>query len=347
MQSIKFASALAVLCLGAGCGIADADRRNDAVVRVAGAVYQGDAPTVVAQARGLFDQAGIRVETAHLDSGKESLARLRAGKADFALSALTPIVLDRLADETPGEPDDPVIIASLVHSNDLLQIALSQGSGIRGPADFAGKRIAINRGTNTEFVWWLYEQYHGLERRSVELVDLPFSQMRAALGSARVDAAVLWEPRVSGFDPDSAEAEDAHTGHLHLDNLYAGKWVLVTSRRTASNRGDLCRRLLRAYRRAIEFTEDDPNEAIATYDRHFGLSGGIDAHHWNTLDYELTLDWSLIAGLQEQFHWAAAAGYENTGEAVHILELIEPEPLRQQWPGTVGIPGAGRTEGPR
>lgn len=313
-------------------------------VRIASAVYLGDVPTIVAEERGLFAEQGIQAEVTHHASGVLSMAKLRAGEADFALMALTPMVLDRLADDDSGGPDDPVILASLVHSMGLLQIVTTSDSGIRQPADVRGRRIAVDRGTNSEFVWWLYEQYHGIDRSSIELVDLSFAEMSDALTAGRIDAAVLVEPRVSMLDARLKETSVA-TAVPHGHDLYAGKWVLVTSRRIAQDRRVLCRKLLVAYREAIQFVDRQPNESIALFHRRMGLAEGLLGENWSALDYDLTLDWGLIASLQEQFVWARAVGYDNGGGPLRVLDLIDAGPLRDLRPDAVSIPMADAPHG--
>lgn len=265
--------------------------------RIATALYLGDVPTIVADERNLFSGQGVDARITRLASGRQSMAKLRAGEADFALMALTPFVLDRLADDDPGEPDDPVILANLVHSTDLLQIVSLESAGIRQAEDLRGHRIAVDRGTNSEFVWWLQEQFHGIERSGIELVDLPFPEMPDALTAGRIDAAVLWEPWVSKLDAQLAAASQPGVVHFHVNNLYAGKWVLVTTRGTADDRRALCRAVLEAYQQAIEFVDRKPQEAIAMFNRRMDLAEGLMDDHWNALDYNLNLDWGLIADL--------------------------------------------------
>lgn len=327
---------LAGVTLAAGLGSSAADRAA-IDTRIAGAIYLGDVPTVVADAKGFFRQEGVSAKTAYHPSGKDSLAALRAGEADFALTALTPVVLDRLADQTPGTPDDPVILASLVHSNDLLHIVTAAASGIDKPADLHGKRIAINRGTNAEFVWWLYRQYHALEASEIEVIDMRFPDMAEALEAGHIDAALLWEPWVSRVNAPH-EAKPGRARHFHLLELYAGKWVLVTTRRTAREQEGLCRSVLNAYKQAIDFIEAAPDTTISLYRERIPGADRIDPQHWHALDYDLNLDWSLIAGLQEQLHWAETVGYGGVDQPVQVLELIEPGPLSREWPGAVGIP---------
>ena len=128
--------------------------------------------------------------------------------------------------------------------------------------------------------------------------------------------------------------------HIHLGELYVGNWVLVTQRQTARENAALCRNVLEAYKQAIDFIERDPERAVALYHDGMGAGEGIETKHWNALDYDLTLDWSLIAGIQEQLHWARQSGYPTRSGSVHVLELIEPGPLQAVWPAAIGIPVA-------
>ncbi|MFU8877817.1 MAG: ABC transporter substrate-binding protein, partial [Wenzhouxiangellaceae bacterium] len=340
MRKRTLTAGLAALLLAVGIGNAIAEE-SAPVTTIASAVYLGDVPTMVAEERGFFADHDIQAEVTHQASGVLSMAKLRAGEADFALMALTPFVIDRLADENPGGPDDPVILASLVHSTGLMQIVARDDSGIRQPADFRGRRIAVERGTNSEFVWWLFEQYHGIARASIELVDLSFAEMSDALMAGRIDAAVLVEPRVSKLTARLNEDSQSGAVRFRVDNIYVSKWILVTTRRTAQERRELCRRMLSAYRKAIEYIDLEADESIAIFNERMGVTEGLLAEHWDALDYQLALDWGLIAALQKQFLWGQTVGYGNAGGSLRILDLIEPGPLREVDPDAVRLP---RTE---
>ncbi|MDX1608737.1 MAG: ABC transporter substrate-binding protein [Halofilum sp. (in: g-proteobacteria)] len=333
--TFRRAAGLAVaLTLAVGAARAEPERQ----VRIAGSLYLGDLPTVLADQRGFFAAQRLRAAVEYNLSGKRSLARLRAGETDFALMAPTPVVLDRLADPDPGGPDDPVILASLAHSTELTQIVALGGAGIERPADLRGRRIAINRGTSTEFVWWLFEQYHDIDRLSVELVSMTFPEMPDALIAGRVDAVVLLEPWLARLGDRLDRVAGPPLRRFHVEDLYTGKWILVTTPRIARERRGLCIDVLTAYRQAIEFIESAPAEAITAYNDWAQPAERIRVDPRQTLDYDLNLDWALIAVLQQQFQWARSVGYENVGGPVHVLELVEPGPLHDFRPGAVGIP---------
>lgn len=328
----RCAWALAAALAGVPAGATGDDGE---VTRIAGGTnYLGDVPTLVADRQGYFEHHGLRTELIYQGPGKRNLARLRAGDTDFALMALTPLVLDRLADTTPGAPDDPVVLASLVHSTQLNQVVALDGSGVEHPADLAGRRVGLVQGTNAEFVWWLFAHYHGLAPAAVERVDHRVDALPDALVAGDVDAAVLWEPWTTRLRQRVGGRLRAFAG----SNAYTAKWVLVTRRETSEQRAAHCRAVLSAYRDAIAFIRREPERAQRMYAEHAEVAPEALGERWDEAIYDLNLDWSVIATLQQQFDWARDAGYAAAGAPPGMLSLLAPAPLRALLPGAVGIP---------
>lgn len=307
---------------------------SGAVARITGVLYLGDLPTLVADRRGLFAAGGVEADVRYGFSGKRNLEKLRAGETDFALMALTPLVIDLLQDPDPGEADDPVILASLVHSTRLNQVLALTGSGLERPADLVGRRVGIMRGTNAEFVWSLFAAYHGLDPGAVEVVDRPVPDLLTAILDQRIDAAVLWEPWTTRLHQGTGGAVRVFPG----SNVYTAKWVLVARRASVARDAGQARAVLDAYREAIEYIEQHTGEALEIYARQAAVSPDLLAGVHRDLSFELSLDWSVIATLQQQLQWAGHAGYERAGPPPRVLSLIEPGPLRSLAPHAVGIP---------
>jgi len=312
-------------------------------VRIAGVIYLGDLPTVIADHENLFRRHGFDASVGFNHSGRDNLRRLRAGETDFALMALTPIVLDRLADETPGGPDDPVILASLVHSTRLNAVVARPAAGIETPRDLAGRRIALRKGTNAEFVWWLFARFHGFDPDAVRLVDRSVPAVVDALRDGEVDAAVLWEPWLSRLLASSEEDLRVFGG----SNIYTAQWVLVTTRRSADQHPARARAVLAAYRDAIARVERDPDTAIRTYARRADVDEAVLRKNWQALDYELNLQWSVVATLQQQIDWAERSGRRPRATPIEVLGLIDPAPLRAIDPTRVGVPAAATAPEPQ
>lgn len=321
---------LAALLAGAAAGDAGT------VTRIDGVMYLGDLPTVVADKRGFFGRQNVNAEVSYRFSGERSPERLRSGRADFALMALTPLVMDLLADPNPGQPDDPVILASLVHSTRLNQVVALADSGFGQPVELRGQRIGLMKGTNAEFVWWLFAAYNGFGPESATLVNRSIEALPDALIDGEIDAAVIWEPWTSRLQHRVADRLISFAG----SNVYTAKWVLVAPRRIVEQQPELSRAVLTAYREAIGYIDRQPEAAMRLYAGHAGVEMAMLRDNWDALVYELSLDWSLVATLQQQLDWARRAGYQLVSGEPEVLAMMDPGPLRLVEPGAVGIPAA-------
>ena len=302
-------------------------------VRIAGVSHLGDLPTFVAEDQGLFAEAGLDVSVSRLADGRRAIERLRARTADFALTTLTPLVLDRLDHTGPQGSKDPVILASLVQPPRLNQIVTLAGTGIERPADLAGRRLGLTRGTNAEFHWWLFARFHGLDPAAVEVVDLDKEALDGALEQGRIDAAVLWQPwtaRLQARVGDRLRAlEDAA--------LYDTHWVLVTRRATAQKRARLCGAVLRAYTQAIEQIEHEPMLALERFRRTRVLDAALPAPEGDPFEFRVHLDWSTLVALGQQFDWARATDRGSGERAPSVLAMLAPGPLRRASPRAVNV----------
>jgi ABC-type nitrate/sulfonate/bicarbonate transport system substrate-binding protein len=307
---------------------------DSAPVRVAGVDYLADLPTVIALHEGLFAPHGLDADVEFNDSGRRNLERLRAGETDFALMALAPIVLDRLADPSPGEADDPVILASLVHSTRLNHVVVPVPGPVEHPADLRGRRVGLRKGTDAEFVWWLFAHFHGFDPASVELVDYAVARIPQALREGEVAAAVIWEPWLSRLREPGGAAFRSFSG----SNIYDAQWVLVTTRASAREQPGRSRAVLAAYRDAIASIHRDPEAAINVYARHADIPEEILRHNWPALDYALNLRWSFLANLQQQVDWGVRAGHGHATDRIAVLDLIDTTALRGLDPFVVAIP---------
>ncbi|WP_201243972.1 ABC transporter substrate-binding protein [Halochromatium salexigens] len=304
-------------------------------VRVAGALYMADLPTLVAESKELFARHGLDAEVHRDGVDADNLARLRAGEVDFALMSLAPLVLDLIADPDPGGPEDPVILAGLIHSTDINGIVFHRNRAINAPSDLSGRQVALPPGTNAEFLWWLFSTFHGLPPDVRLLDEHAGDAIPALLAAGTIDAAVVREPWIARLRAQFGD----ELGQFPVDQLYTAKWVLVTSRRTARERRDLCTAMLATYREAIAVINEHRGDTLAFYAERMGVPATVlqDNGPRRALDYELSLDWSLMAALQQQADWAAAH-QAPANPNIDVIDLIEGSILRALVPGTGGIP---------
>ncbi len=328
---------LVLLCLVVPVSAAGDSRDG---IRLSGVTYLGDLPTLIAEEEGFFASQGLDIDVIRRDSGRDNLKALQAGHTDFALMALSPLVLDRLATIGPSRPNEPVILASLVYSARLNHVVVKRAGRVRQPSDLEGKRVGLMKGTNSEYLWWLFSIYHRLDSSRVTVVDIPAADQPEALMAGEVDALVTWEPWTSRL----ANRAEGAIQTLAGSELYAENWVLVSTRETASQRADAVLRILQAYRDAIDFIQTHPVQSREKYAEFMDLDPETALRESRLPHFGLNLDWSLLFDLQQMVQWAEKAGKTERFEAPNILSWIEPELMRRLLPLHVGIPSLDLAE---
>lgn len=291
-------------------------------VRLQGAEYLGDLPTLLADVRGLFAEAGIEVSYGR--SGKAALDRLRAGEIAFATMAMTPLVLDLLRDGDPGDADDPVVLANLAYSTEINHVVtLASGAG-GPPLSTVPASVGLAAGTNAQFLWHLFAAHHGLAPGEVPVVDLPIDALPAALADGRVAAAVVWEPWTSRLRRRHGERLRVLDG----SRLYTVRWLLVTRRAVVRERPELCHAVLDAYRAAVVRAEAEPAAARALFARRWEVPADVVAGIDALPIYDVTLDWTVFTSFRRQLAWARRAGEAGVETPASLFDLVAPACLR-------------------
>ena len=184
------------------------------LVRIAGSHWIMDAPTKVAAAEGYFNVPGHeepRVEASYHASGRDALAALLRGEAEYALVAPTPVaraLLDHL--DYPDQNPAIVVLASLGISSASHYIIARRDRGIQQKADLKGKRLGLLKKSSAHFSWNLTERLYGLEEGSVILVDLPVQEQAVALSAGDV-----WAGPLRAVAPESVVLPESLLRHPH------------------------------------------------------------------------------------------------------------------------------------
>jgi len=164
---------------------------------ISGSNWITDAPTAVADKAGYFEaESGPRIRVEFAASGKQSLARLMAGQADFALMASVPLAMELLrlvAEDVPAERW-PVVLASIGLSNSTHHVIADAGRGVEHPRDLQGHAIGVLLGSSAHYGWDRFADFHRIAPASIRLVDTRPEMLAVALAEGRIDAMVTWTP---------------------------------------------------------------------------------------------------------------------------------------------------------
>lgn len=193
----SLSSGVAKASVNGGTPSGAASTANKGVVRIG---YQLDGTDIILKTKKWLDDAlqkkGYRVQWIQFVGGPQLLQAMNAGAIDFGETGDAPPIFAQAAG-TPllylaHEPADPKGEAILVPAN----------SPIHSVKDLKGKTIALNKGSNVEYMLVQQLKKAGLTIHDVTLDFLTPPNARAAFESGKVDAWAIW-------DPYEASAENA------------------------------------------------------------------------------------------------------------------------------------------
>jgi NitT/TauT family transport system substrate-binding protein len=184
-----------------------------------------------------------------MNSGPAIAAAVGGGDIDFGASNMVTLALAH-------ERGVPFVLVApggaYVAKDPSTKIVVAKGSPIKTAADLSGKTLAINALKNIAGIGamtWI--DRNGGDSRSVKFVELPFSEMAAALTAGRVDAASLDEPYLG----QAILADGLQTLALPYDAIgkqfLEGAWFTTTAFATAHPDG--VRRFADAMARAADW----------------------------------------------------------------------------------------------
>jgi sulfonate transport system substrate-binding protein len=120
--------------------------------------------------------------------GPPMLQAFHANAIDAGFVADTPLIFAQAAHQ------DVKAIAGWASEHGTTELIAAPDSGINSWADVKGKKVAIQRGTVAEAVVLQGLEGAGLKLSDIDVVDLPITQISAALQGGSVEAGVLAAP---------------------------------------------------------------------------------------------------------------------------------------------------------
>ncbi len=160
-------------------------------------------PVWLAQEKGWYQEVGLDVETIEMKGGATILPALFGGSIQIGFSNVISIMLAQSAGldikiicnnhnegytKKAGEPRG--------YATSTPGLLVLQNSGIRGPKDLEGKKIAVNAIKNIDWIAvWEWLEKNNADPKKVIWVETDFPKMIPALMGEKVDAVEAGEPQ--------------------------------------------------------------------------------------------------------------------------------------------------------
>jgi sulfonate transport system substrate-binding protein len=206
-----------------------------------------------------LEARGARPAWVEFQAGPPLLEAMRAGAVDIGYVGETPPVFAQAG----GVPF--VYAAVDPPAPQAEAIVVPASSPIQTVAQLAGKRVAVNRGSNVHYLLVRALEREKLGLSDIELVFLAPADARAAFESGEVDAWAIWDPFLAAAELAGARA--LRNGTDLVDNHL----FYVVRRAFAEQHPELVRAVLAEYETLSQWAKTHPEEAA----RSLAASSGI------------------------------------------------------------------------
>jgi NitT/TauT family transport system substrate-binding protein len=263
-------AAVTAMALSVGCsGDGDDEKSTDKpagiekVSYLTGASILGrEAFAYVAIEKGYFKEAGFEVEVQSGKGTNANLQLLQSGKVDFAALDITAALIEY----GKGTFKDFTIVNAIQQRN-LQCIMALDGSGISGPKDLAGKKIAYLPGGVAKQLFPAYAKLAGIDESKIKWINIPLEQHPSNLGAGTVDAATQFAVGKPGIDRVAKGRKVTVLPYTdYLTDLY-GVGLGVTKKAKTDN-PDRVRRFNDALLKGLRDAIENPAEAGKIYAKY-------------------------------------------------------------------------------
>jgi len=288
-SSVLFA-VMALTLIAAGCSKKSGSTVEDDNLNKAEKLVIGHSnnyyPIIIAYEKGFFkDELGdtFKVEIPQFTNGPAQNEAVKAGRVDIGNMGELPTI-QLWANDTNIQ-----VISYLFDSPDGYSLVANKRSGIQTMADFKGKKIATQFGSNGHKFTLNFMASQGLDANDVLIVNLQRAESIAALKQGLVDATTLIEPTLS-----RTLNEDSNIIEICTSRDYGGTFnVMFVRTEYARENPQIISRYLKAIKKANDWIAQNADEATHIVVKFMGSN-----------------DFEGAKNFLESRNWLVAAGQE-------------------------------------
>lgn len=226
-------------------------------------VYQLDwlpggdkAPIYVCIQNGFCEEEGIEVSIEPGKGSTEAITKMATGTSDIGTAGISALMAAK------ANEDVPVTAVMSYFNKGPHAFFATKDSGIADVADVKGKEVATSPFTSSNVFLPLVLEDVGLTEDDITLTKADPAALGPMLMTGSADAVIAWLTNVTVF---TNQAKEAGKELVVLPWSAAGldlyEASVMASDRFLTERPDVAKRFLKAYKKSMEFTRDNPEEA--------------------------------------------------------------------------------------
>lgn len=209
---------------------------------------------------GTYQSLGLNVQVDRGNGTVDSISKVAGRAYDFGHADMYAV-----ADFNNRNPDNPIMGVMLTHDKALVAVTAMNTSGIRKPADLAGKTIASPAGDSSRQVFPVFAKANGLDPKSVKWLDVTPDLRESMLVRGRTDAI---SGQVTTVVPNLLALKvkkDQYTIMPYADyglNFYGH--MLITRPDFAKKNPEAVSNFIRGVAHGFKVAHDNPKAAVAS-----------------------------------------------------------------------------------
>lgn len=210
-----------------------------------------DAALFVANATGMYKDAGMNVELYEYNNGGDLMSAMVSGDLDVGYVGITPVINSM----SKGVPIK--IVAGVQNEGSGL---LSHSSSIKSITDLKGKTVATPGEASIQNVLLKYElKKNGLSTSDIESPSMKVPSMNDALRTKSIDAMLTYEPYVTISKEVNNETLVKSSGDILPDHPCC---VVVMNEKFLSEHSDKAQKILDVHKKATEKVKENPEGMV-------------------------------------------------------------------------------------
>lgn len=260
---IAGSAALAMTVALAGCGGDGGDDQSDGgltTVKVAALSTANMAPIYIGIEQGFFEDAGLELDVQTVQTGSEMITGVVAGSFDIVCAGYVP-VYTAMSQGLPLKFIAGNDVGGATPDVDWQVVVAGADSPVQDASDLASATIGVNalKGVAEIQVRSSLEE-QGIDDSGIELTEIPFPEMPAALEQGHLDAALVPEPFVTQVLDAGGRVVDTPYANLGAD---FPNGAYQTTEQFIAEDQETVDAFVGAITKAIDFANDNPDEVRA------------------------------------------------------------------------------------
>lgn len=211
-------------------------------------------------AKGFFKEQAIDLTINRGYGGGDTVAKVGAGAAQFAIADFSPALTAR------AKTNAPVKVVSSMYSYSPHSMFVLESSGIKSFKQLEGKRIGITPGNSHKFYFPEVAKRTGVDESTIQWVNIDAASMANLLIAKKLDAAPFYSIHYY-YVNKAAEAQGEKIRMLpYVETgftIYSA--ALMTNEATLKSNPDMVRRFLAAAWKSVNWANEYPEEACALH----------------------------------------------------------------------------------